>query len=202
MSIQAIAIPQKHVKTSALVADADLDLGAFSLLTDDIRAAVTALYIDKPAVMGGVLDSLVKSQYFTIVDGATELRKVTGDTTTTSTSYSDVLAVGWFKVPAGAMSGNLGVAVTLFGSDASCITYARPYNFTKSAYIGVEMSHTGVTPTLKYQAINLAAGTFEAGDIILLHGKVNNALYTGTFRDPYVRGTVTATFKAGTVSWI
>lgn len=200
--IQAIAIPAKVVKTSALVADANLDLGAYSLLCDDVRMSSSGLYIDDPTIMNGVIDSLLKSQYFTIADSATELRKITGDETTSSEAYVDVLGVGWFRVPKGAVSGNLGVAVTLFGNNASCITYVRPYNFTKSAYIGVEMSHTGVTPTLKYQTISLAAGTFEANDVILLHAKVNSAAYIGTIRDPYVRGTQTSTFKVGTISWI
>lgn len=200
--ISAIAIPQKHINISALVANANLDLGAYSLLCDDVRLSSAGLYIDNPTVMNGVIDSIIKSQCFTIADSATELRKITGDKTTVATDYGDVLGAAWFRVPLGAISGNLGVAATLFSSNASGVTYIKAYNFTKSAYVGVELSHTGVTPTPKYQTIALAAGVFEAGDYILLHAKTNNASYTATIRDPYVRGTVTASFKAGTVSWI
>lgn len=197
MAIQAISIPQKIVPLSRISIDQDLDLGALHALKANTIYRSTPAGLD---ILAQSVDALIKSQYFTVVDAAGVLHQVTSDTWTNATAYTKACDMG--HIPVGAVSGTFGFAVTLAvdtdGGVATC--YARVYNATKAAYIGAEMTHNTSTPTLKWTS-QLLGAALSAGDVIEMHYHVNNAAYAARVKDPYVRGTATYTFQAGTLSW-
>jgi len=199
MGIQAIAIPQKHIRMSQLISDTDLDLGAFALKTDLIEKSGSGLSILDPLVMNGEVDALLKTQCFTIVNSANNRRTMAGlPKSTNATVLTSMGRLG--KVPVGAISGTLSIAATVVSDNASGIAYVRPWSIDYSTWLGAEQSVTGTTPQLKYWDLTVGS-TIYAGEGIAIYLRSNNAAYTASLNAAAIRGDITMAFKAGTVDW-
>lgn len=199
MGIQAIAIPQRRIKSSVLEIDQDLDLGAYALKTDLIEKSSSGLSILDPLVMNGEVDALLKTQCFTIVNSANNRRTMGGlPQSTNATVLTSMGRLG--KVPVGAVSGTLSIAATIVSNNAAGVAYARPWSIDYSTWLGVEQSVTGTTPELKYWDLTVGS-TIYAGEGIAIYLRSNNAAYTASLNAAAIRGDLTMTFRTGTVDW-
>lgn len=215
MAIQAIAIPIKTLNLSQLIVDQDLDLSTYALRANTIKArtgnivefqdqygvphgSISSLgvYITK-----GELDAVLKNQGFTAVAGIKVLKNIPGvETPLTATLGTWEEQGTHFTVPPGFISGTIRLQCQLSTDDVAETAYARWWNVTRDAILGMEQSVTGTTPTVRFQSVTKGTD-FDPGDIIRFDLKIQSIGYVAICDAGYVGATLTPSVQTGTVSW-